>query len=315
VHYPVFIDTDTASDDAVALMIAFAQWGSRIKALGIVAGNCPLEQAAVNALYVADLCGTEVPIYMGAGSPLVRSLSTAQHVHGIDGMGDIGLVPTRLADCKWEPAPGYAPDRLIELADEHDGKLILVTLGPLTNIALALAKRPDLGSKISRCYMMGGASDNYGNITPVSEFNIWADPEAAEVVFASGMAITMIGWDISRKFAEIDATTAAKIRGIGTRRAEVAVDCQSTLLQFCRDVTGVDGFDLPDPIAMAIAIDPTIATETFEAAIHVSLGDGLTRGQTIIDDRAMTDRERNVTIVRQAAGGRFLEMLCDSLEK
>lgn len=311
---PVFIDTDTASDDAVALMMAFSRWGSRIEAIGVVAGNCPLEQATVNALYVADLCNARVPIYMGAAKPLVRPLSTAQHVHGLDGMGDIGLVPTSLSQSALKPSPGYAPDMLIELADRHDGRLVLVTLGPLTNVALALARRPDLGSKISRCYMMGGTSDNYGNITPVSEFNIWADPEAAEVVFASDMPITMIGWDISRKYAEINSDMSSRIRGLGSRRAAVAVDCQGTVLKFCREVTGVDGFDLPDPIAIAIAIDPTIATDAFEAAIHVSLNDDLTRGQTIIDDRSMTDRARNVTIVREASAERFLDMLFTSLE-
>jgi purine nucleosidase len=310
---PVFIDTDTASDDAVALMMAFSRWGNRIKAIGVVAGNCPLEQATINALYVADLCEAKVPVYMGAAKPLVRELSTAQHVHGIDGMGDIGLVATSLARSQLKPDPGYAPDKLIELADQHDGELVLVTLGPLTNVALALAKRPDIAKKISRCYMMGGTSDNYGNITPVSEFNIWADPESAEVVFASGMPVTMIGWDISRKYAEINEETSSKIRALGSRRAEVAVDCQRTLVTFCRDVTGVDGFDLPDPIAIAVAIDPTIATDTFEAAIHVSLNDDFTRGQTIIDDRSMTDRARNVTLVREASADRFQEMLFSTL--
>jgi purine nucleosidase len=310
---PVFIDTDTASDDAVALMMAFANWGAEVKAIGTVAGNCPLEQATVNALYVADLCNAQVPIYTGASKPLVRQLSTAQHIHGIDGMGDIGLAPTSLDQSALKPAEGFAPDKLIELADLHNGGLVVVTLGPLTNLALALAKRPDIATKIKRCYMMGGTSDNYGNITQVSEFNIWADPESAEVVFASGMPITMIGWDISRKYAEIDGDLAARLRSLGSKRAEVAVDCQRTVINFCRDVTGVRGFDLPDPIAIAIAIDPSLATETFEAAVHVSLNNDFTRGQTIIDDRSMTDRIRNVTIVRVASAKRFHEMLFSSL--
>lgn len=311
---PVYIDTDTASDDAVALMMAFAKWGNEVKAIGLVAGNCPLEQATVNALYIADLCNAKVPVFMGARKPLVRQLSTAQHIHGIDGMGDIGLVPTSLEQSALKPADGYAPDKLIELADLYSDSLIVVTLGPLTNIALALAKRPDIATKIKRCYMMGGASDNYGNITPVSEFNIWADPESAEVVFASGMPITVIGWDISRKYAEITDQIQSKIRRIGSKRAEVAIDCQRTLVSFCRNVTGVMGFDLPDPIAIAVAIDPSLATDTFEAAIHVSLNDDFTRGQTIIDDRSMTDRARNVTIVREASAERFQEMLLSALE-
>ena len=162
--------------------------------------------------------------------------------------------------------------------------------------------------------MMGGASDNFGNITPVSEFNIWADPEAAEVVFASNMPITMIGWDISRKYAEIDPELSAELRAIGTRKAEVAIDCQKTLLEFCRDVTGVNGFDLPDPIAMAVALDEAVATESFEAAIHVCVEDGLARGQTIIDNRSFTDRPRNVTIVTKVDREKFVELLKGALK-
>ncbi len=311
---PLFIDTDTASDDVVALMMAFAFRRQDIIGIGIVAGNCPTEQAAINALFTADICEAHVPVYLGEKAPLKRPLETAQHVHGTDGMGDIGLVPQSLSESSSKPATFHAADALISSAREHAGQLDLVTLGPLTNIAIALQKAPELAGQIRRCYVMGGASDNFGNITPVSEFNIWADPEAAEIVFASNMPITMIGWDISRKYAEIAPELSAELRAIGTRKAQVAIDCQKTLLEFCRDVTGVDGFDLPDPIAMAVALDEAVATESFEAAIHVSVEDGLVRGQTIIDDRSFTDRPRNVTIVTKADREKFVALLKDALK-
>ena len=309
---PLFIDTDTASDDAVALMLAFKFRGPDIKALGIVAGTCPLEQATINALYVRALCGMDLPVHQGADRPLQRALETAQFVHGEDGMGDVGLVPTRLADAPWTPSPGHAADALIALAGQHDAGIELITLGPLTNIAIALAKAPWLAGRISRCFIMGGASDNYGNITPVSEYNIWADPEAAEAVFASGMPITMIGWDISRKYAVIDDAEAASLRQIGTPQAHTAVDCQATLRRFCQD-TGLAGFDLPDPIAVAVALDDSVATQSFEAAVFVSTHDGLTRGQTILDDRAMTERPPTVRVVSAASRERFMAVLRQGL--
>lgn len=310
---PLFIDTDTASDDAVALMMAFRFRGPDIKALGVVAGNCPLEQATINALFIRDLCGMDLPVYQGADRPLQRPLETAQFVHGEDGMGDVGLVPTRLADAPWAPTAGHAADALIELAQSHEDGIELITLGPLTNIAIALSKAPWLAGRISRCFIMGGASDYYGNITPVSEYNIWADPEAAEAVFASRMPITMIGWDISRKYAVIDDDVAASLRQIGTPKAIVAVDCQTTLRRFCQEVSGLAGFDLPDPIAVAVALDEQVVVESFDAGVFVSTDDGLTRGQTILDDRSMTDRPRNVRVVSKASRERFMALLREGL--
>ena len=310
---PMFIDTDTASDDAVALMMAFAHRGDRIVGVGTVAGNCPVEQACINALFTARLCDAKVPVHLGEARPLARPLESAQHVHGQDGMGDIGLVATELADCDGGPAAGHAADALIAASRNHAERLDLVALGPLTNLAKALRKDPGLARRIKRCFLMGGASDSYGNITPVSEYNIWADPEAAEIVFASGMPITMIGWDVSRKFATFDAQAAAELRAIGTAKAAVAVDCQRTLMEFCRDVTGVDGFDLPDPVAMAVALDPDIVSDSVLAAVHVGLGNDLTRGQTIVDDRRMTERERNVTIVRAVSRSGFVDLLQSAL--
>ncbi len=306
---PMFIDTDTASDDAVALMMAFAHRGDSIVGVGTVAGNCPVEQACINALYTAELCDADVPVHLGEAGPAARAFESAQHVHGQDGMGDIGLVATELAEGEGGPSAGHAADALIAASHAHMGKLEVVALGPLTNVAKALKKDPGLAGRVGRCFIMGGASDSYGNITPVSEYNIWADPEAAETVFSSGMSITMIGWDISRKYATFDSRAAAELRAIGTTKAAVAVDCQKTLMEFCRDVTGVDGFDLPDPVAMAVALDPHVVTDSIQAAVHVGLGDDLTRGQTIVDDRQMTERECNVTIVRAVSRSGFVDLL------
>jgi purine nucleosidase len=300
----LIIDTDTGSDDAVALVLALRDPHARVEAITVVAGNVGLDQALQNALYTAELCGADVPIYAGRAAPLLRPLENGQHVHGHDGMGDIGLPLAGRA-----PAPGHAADALAELINRHPGELTLVTLGPLSNVALALLRDPGLAHKVVNCVIMGGTSDGYGNVTPTAEFNIWADPEAARIVFDSGMPITMVGWDISRKYAVLDSDDIARLRGIGTPLAHFCVDIQATLLQWALNKTGLAGFDLADPIAMAVALDPAIATRTIRAPVVVELGDGLCRGQTVLDPRGRLGRPHAAEVVVEADRDRFLELL------
>jgi purine nucleosidase len=305
----IFLDTDTASDDAVALLMAFEHFAASLVGIGVVAGNVPLEQAVQNALFVRELCCSRTPVYSGAAKPLVRPLETAQNVHGQDGMGDIGLpIGGRV------PNEGHAVHALINAAEQYDGTLELVTLGPLTNVALALSLDPRIAKQIKRCVIMGGTSDSYGNITPVSEFNIWADPEAAEIVFASELNKVMVGWDISRKYAVFSDTEAAQLRAIGTEKARIAVDSQIIVRQFCGKETGIDGFDLPDPIAMAVALSDQTIVYSKEASVTVNLANGNTRGMTIIDDRNYVGRKKTTTIVLEVDRQYFVQLLKGALE-
>lgn len=306
---PIFVDTDTASDDAVALMMAFTASEIELAGIGIVAGNVPLPQGTQNALFIRELCGTDVPIYEGAPKPLTRPLETAQFVHGEDGMADIGLpVSGRVADS------GHAVLKLIDAAREHDGALELVTLGPLTNIALALSLAPDIAHRIKRCVIMGGASDAYGNVTPVSEFNIWVDPEAARIVFASDMPKVMAGWDLSRKYAAFADNEANELRQIGSEKAIVAIDAQATVREFCAKRSDVEGFDFPDPLAMAIALEPEVALHAQQAAVSILVDDGPSRGMAVIDDRAFGNQKCSTTVVTEADRGRFLTLLRRALQ-
>lgn len=303
----LWIDTDTASDDAVALMMAFRLWPGEVLGLGVVCGNVPLPQAVQNALFVRDLCGASCPVHPGSAVPLVRPLQDASHIHGRDGMGDAGLPVHGRA-----PAPGHAATALIAASRARPG-LTLVTLGPLTNVALALRLDPGLAGRIGTCVMMGGVSDGIGSMTEVAEFNIWVDPEAAEIVFASGLPITMVGWDISRKHAWIADDLAAELRALGTERARAAIDGTRTLRAFCESAPGIAAFDLPDPIAMAVALDPAVATATRQVAVTVACNHDATRGQTILDDRGFTGRRRSVTAVTEASRDRFLDPLVAAL--
>lgn len=298
------IDTDTGSDDAVALVMAARHPDIQIEAVTVVAGNVPVDQGVQNAAYTLEISGAgQVPVYRGMAAPLVQKLITAQNVHGVDGMGDIGLPLYGR-----QPAAGHAVDALIDVITRYAGQITLVTLGPLTNVAVALQRDPSLASKVSRCVMMGGTSDAYGNVSPVAEYNIWADPEAARIVFDSGLPITMVGWDISRKYAAFNKAEADALRAVGTPLARFCVDIQGDVDEFAIRVTKLPGFDLPDPIAMAAAIDPAVV-ETERVYVGVELAGEFTRGQTVCDYLGLLGRAPNADVAVRASRERFLELL------
>lgn len=302
---PFWIDTDTASDDAVALVIALRSRDVDVVGIGVVAGNVPLEMAVQNALYTRELVGRgDVPVHAGETGPLHVPLASAQNVHGTDGMGDIGLpLSGRVAD-------GHdAAEALLAASHDHAGELTLVTLGPLTNVARALERDPAMAERVGRTVVMGAVADHIGNITPVAEFNMWADPHAVDVVLRSGMALEFVGWDISRKHAVIDGDLAADLRAIGTPVAAFCIDIQRVVAEYCVTDTKLPGFDLPDPIAVAYAIDPTVATEVLELNLRVETTSELTRGAVVMDVLGFTGEPPNAKVVTAADGRRFVEML------
>jgi len=308
---PFYIDTDTASDDAVALALALTDDRVDIVGIGVVAGNVPLASAVQNALYTREVCGRgDVPVHVGADRPLVLPLGTAQNVHGHDGMGDIGLELRGR-----EPDAGHAVDALIEASHRHTGELTLVTLGPLTNIALAVHRDPTIVERIPRVVIMGAAADHVGNVNPVAEFNMWVDPHAVQVVLDSGLPLEFVGWDISRRDAVIVPSLADELRAIGTPLAEFCIDIQATVASFCATETKLAGFDLPDPIAMAYAIDPTIATETRRMHLEVECDSTTTRGMVVMDLLGFTRREENALVVMHADHERFVEMLREMMAR
>lgn len=300
----LLIDTDTASDDAVALLMALRTPGVEVEAITVVAGNMPLEKGLQNALYTVELCERSVPVHAGASRPLLRPLETAEYVHGEDGMGDVGLPLTGRV-----PAAGHAVDVLLERVGRAPGELTLVTLGPLTNVAVALLRDPSFADKVRRCVMMGGTGVLPGNVTPLAEYNIWVDPEAARIVFESGMPITMVGWDISRKYATLGPEESRRLEAVDTERARFTVSIQRALLQYCLTQTKLEGFDLPDPIAMAVAIDPRAATQLQRRFVAVETGGTWGRGQTMVDELEVTGRAPNADVVTEASRDRFLELL------
>jgi purine nucleosidase len=298
------IDTDTGSDDAVALMLAVADPDAAIEAVTTVAGNVPLDLATRNALYTLELMGAgDVPVYAGCDRPLLRPLETGQWVHGEDGMGDIGLPPPR-----GTAQPGHAVDVLRDLSTQAPGDLTLVTLGPLTNIAAALARDTDLLTRFCHTYIMGGAPDAVGNVSAVAEYNVWADPEAAAMTLAAPGDKTLVGWNISRTHAVIGPQERQTLEDLGTEFARFTLDINRVLDRVAREYNGLEGFDLPDPITVAVALDPSIVTRADHVFVGVATADD-TRGLTYVDYRASDAPSPNITVVWDVDGAAFKRRL------
>jgi len=280
------IDTDTASDDAVALIMALRSQEIQVAAITAVAGNLAVQQAARNALYTAELCGSDVPVFIGAEKPLKRAHAPADWFHGKDGLGDHGYpAPRRKAEKQ------SAPDAIVETIKSHHG-LVLVTLGPLTNVALALQKNPGIAAQVSRCVIMGGETCG-GNVTPAAEYNIWCDPEAARIVMSSGLPIELVGWSLSRDEAVLAPADIQRVLGLGTQLAKFAVECNSRAQEAFFEQTGEKGINLPDPVAMAVALDPSIVTSRSKHFVQIETESELTRGMTVVDRLNVAANERN----------------------
>jgi purine nucleosidase len=281
------IDTDVASDDAVALIMALRAPEVRVVVITTVAGNVEVQQATRNALYTVELCGANVPVYAGADKPLLRLHQSATWFHGRDGLGDHEYPPPHQS-----PGELHAVEAIIDAIETNPG-LVLVTLGPLTNVALALAKRPAIAAKVGRCVVMGGAPCCEGNVTPAAEYNIWVDPEAARIVLLSGLPVELVGWQLSRGEAVVSEDDIAQIQTLSNERARFAIECNSRARQAYMEQTGEDGISLPDPVTMSIALDPTIGTLWSTHYVDVETHSELTRGMTVVDRLNVAADDRN----------------------
>ena len=314
------IDTDTASDDAVALVMALRSPDVRVEAITVVSGNVPLAQATANALYTVELCGraAEVPVFAGADRPLLRTVAHAQWFHGEDGFGNQNYPPAAA-----RAEAGHAVDAIVRVVRQSPG-IELVTLGPLTNVALAVARdREAFAANVRRCVVMGGNPCCEGNVTPAAEYNIWCDPEAAGVVLRSGMKIELVGWQLCRGQANLGAADIAHVRSLNTPLAHFSININRIAMQANLTQCGEEGIPLPDPVAMAVALDPTIATDVSRHRVEVECASELTRGMTVVDRLNVARDERNREVWGAGEGladvvwridvGRWKGMLYDAL--
>ncbi|HLQ07247.1 MAG TPA: nucleoside hydrolase [Nitrososphaerales archaeon] len=299
-------DTDTAGDDATALMMALKASNANLEAVTVNCGNVAFDQEVENALYTIQVAGKsgKVPVYPGARHPLLREWETAESVHGKDGMGDSGF-----PRAKQRPEQKFAVEAIVDLVNSAPGEITLVATGPLTNIALAVRKDPSFAKKVKRLYFMGGTNQYIGNVTPAAEFNIWVDPDAAKIVFHSGMPTTMVGWEICMRHGLVDRPELDEIAGMSTTEARFFTAVNRRAVEFTKEMEGKDAAPCPDSITMAIVLNPAVATDVRRKFVDVDNESELSRGATYVDHLNILKREPNLEVVYSASERLFKEML------
>lgn len=307
----IIIDTDPGQDDAVAILLALAS-PEELEVLGVVAvaGNVGLHHNANNARKVVELAGKrDIPVYAGCARPMRRHLVTAEHVHGETGLNGPDL-PDPTIPLQAQHGVDYIIDTL--MAAEPD-TITLCTLGPLTNIGMALVKQPAIAERIQEVVMMGGAYFEVGNITPAAEFNIYVDPEAADVVLRSGVPITMLPLDVTHQIQSTPDRLDA-IKAIGNRSGQAVYDMLTFSETFDLQKYGWAGAPLHDPTVIAYLLQP----ELFEGRhcnVTIETSSELTVGMTVTDYWHVTGKVKNVNYLRNGNAEGFFKLLTERLAR
>jgi len=307
----IIIDTDPGQDDAIAILMALASPEELdVLAVVAVAGNVGLAQNAVNALKVLELAGrADIPVHAGCPRPMFRTLVTAEHVHGPTGLDGPDLPEPRTA-----LRPQHGVDYLVEtLMAAEPGAITLATLGPLTNLGMALVKEPRIAPRIREIVMMGGAYFEVGNITPAAEFNVYVDPEAADVVLRSGVPITMIPLDLTHGVLHT-AEEISRLRGLGNAVGSAVAEMLEFSAGFDLRKYGWEGAPLHDPCVIAYLLRPDLF-EGRRINVTVETASPLTLGMTVADWWRITDRPKNVNYLRRADAAGFFDLLAERLAR
>ena len=301
----IIIDTDPGQDDAVAILLALGS-PDELEVLGItaVAGNVPLALTQKNARIICELAGRpDVKVYAGCDAPLKRKLVTAEHVHG-----KTGLDGPVLTDPVMPLQPGHAVDFIIDtLRAEASGTVTLCPLGPLTNIAAAFLKAPDIIPRVAQIVLMGGAYFEVGNITPTAEFNIYVDPEAADIVFKSGIDLVVMPLDVTHK-ALTNKSRVAAFRALGTHPGRMVAEWTDCFERFDMQKYGSEGAPLHDPCVIAYLLNPALFTGR-HINVEIETGSALTLGMTVADWWGVTNRAPNALFIGDVDADGFYALL------
>lgn len=302
------IDTDTAQDDCIALLVALLDPDVRLEAITIVAGNTAFERQVSNAFMTLDVAGRlgRTPVHPGCRRPLAREWVSAEYVHG-DGAGGLTVDPGRCV-----PEAEHAADALIRLAAEHPGELDVLAIGPLTNLALAHIKDPSFAGNVRSLTVMGGSNNGRGNITAAAEFNFYVDPEAARAVFAAGFEITVVPWaPLTLRDAVFDRSRRAEIAALGTDLARFfARVCEATLA--FNESVGIPGTTHPDSLAACVLMHPEIVTRAGRYHVAIETGSELTRGYSAMS-WGVHGLTANATVIEAVDAAAFFALIAGLL--
>lgn len=306
----IIIDTDPGQDDAVAILLALASPELDVVGITTVAGNVPLTLTSKNARIICELAGrTDIPIYAGCEAPLVRPLVTAEYVHGKSGLDGITL-----PDPEMKLAEGHAVDFLIEtLRKEAPGSVTLCPIGPLTNIATALRQAPDIAPRIAEIVLMGGAYFEVGNVTPAAEFNIYVDPEAADIVFKSGIPLVVMPLDVTHKVLTTRARVEA-FRGLGTQVGHAVASWTDFFERYDMAKYGSEGAPLHDPCTIAYLLKPDLFSGR-HINVEIETEGRFTTGMTVADWWRVSKREANAMFIGDVDAEGFYMLLTERLAR
>jgi inosine-uridine nucleoside N-ribohydrolase len=301
----IVLDCDPGHDDAIALLLALASPEVELLGVTTVHGNQTLDKTTANALRVLEFAGRpDVPVAAGADRALRREQFVAEYVHGKTGLDGPVLPPPTTT-----PVDRHAVDFIAETVSASTEPVTLVPTGPLTNIALFLARYPDVAGRVQRIVLMGGAIGE-GNVTPAAEFNIWCDPEAADRVFSSGLDVTMVGLDVTHQ-ARVGPAHAGRLRAAG-RVGKMVAELLDFYVRFHREAYGWDGSPIHDAVALAYTFRPELL-ETRRTGVRVDCGEELGRGRTNADLRGRMGWEPNASVAVGIDAGGFVELLLERI--
>jgi len=305
---PVIIDCDPGHDDAIALIMAFGSDNLEIKGVTTCAGNQTPDKTLNNALRVLSFINANITVAQGALVPIIRKLMTSPEVHGETGLDGPELPPPTL-----KPSQLNADQLIMKILNESEEKITLIPTGPLTNIGILLSSHPEAKDKIEKIVLMGGAAKG-GNWTPGAEFNILVDPEAADIVFKSGIPIVMCGLDVTHK-AMIYKNETEKFRSIGNKTGKLVAELLDFFDIFHRkEGFGFAGAPLHDPCAVAYAIDPTIFT-TKDYFVEIETSGEQTLGATVVDFKNRYGKPKNVKVVMDLDREKFIDLMYSTVKK
>jgi purine nucleosidase len=298
------VDTDTASDDAVALLLALRSERTTVEAVTVVAGNVPFDRQVENAKYTLSLVGaTDVPVHEGARAPLVKDFEHATDVHGEDGLGDVDVPEVDVPS-----AERHAVDAIVDAARDAPGEVTLLCIGPLTNLALAVAREPDLPDLLDEVWVMGGSLEYRGNVTPAAEFNFWVDPDAARRVLRE-FDVHLVDWGVTVRDSTLDGDALDELTALDTRLADFFDGLTSHVRAYTHEEQGFDGVTQPDSLAAACLVAPEVRDVVRERYVEVDEREGLTRGYSLVDPEGSLDEEPRTRVVESVDREAFRDMV------